>query len=187
MEKEEKFNDIRDEWYKRAKTEIQTPEQLKAFAEEISSMVESRDELYNDSSYGAAALALAAMNMMTHMYNMTQSQMVWVMRQTICQTLLSEHDCGIKLLNYGDMLYPQYEDRFSCEINADTFAKLREKAIDLVNENEKSKFPACNDVVDHWKSIVDGKVPFGYTVSGIKNVITANDVRKQTEQHISKE
>lgn len=161
-----KYNDIIDEWYEKAKTEIQTPEQLKAFAEEISARVESSDEAYNDSSNGAAALVLAAVNMTACMYGMTQSQMGWVMRQVICQTLLSEHDCGMRLLNYSDILYPQYEDRFSREINADTWVKLREKAAKLVEENKKSKLPACKEVADHWKSIVDGKVPFGYTVHG---------------------
>lgn len=160
------YNDIRDEWYEKAKTEIQTPEQLKAFAEEISARIESSDEPYNDSSNGAAALALAAMNMTACMYGMTGFQMGWVMWQVIDQMLLSEHDCGMKLVNYNDMLYPQYEHRFGKTIDADTWGKLQEKAARLVGENKKSKFPACKGVADHWKSIADGKVPFGYTVAG---------------------
>lgn len=161
-----KFNDIRDEWYAKAKTEIHTPEQLKAFAEEISAKVKSSGEAYNDSSNGAAALALAAMNMMAFMYGMTAFQMSWVMWQVIDQTLLSEHDCGMRLLNYDDMLYPQYEHRFGKTIDDDTWGRLQEKAAKLVEENKKSEFPACREVAAHWKSIADGNVPFGYTVTG---------------------
>ena len=165
MEKEEKkFNDIRDEWYKKAKTEIHTPEQLKAFAEEILDKVKSSSEAYNDSSNGTAALALAAMNMLAFIYGMTAFQMGWVMWQLIDQMVISEHDCGMRLLIYDDMLYPQYEDRFVKTIDADTWGKLREKAAKLVEENKKSEFPACREVADHWKSIANGKVPFGYKV-----------------------
>ena len=69
---EKKFNDIRDEWYKKAKNDIHTPEQLKEFADEICEYVNNNKEMYNDSSNGAAAISLAAMHMLAFIYGMTE-------------------------------------------------------------------------------------------------------------------
>lgn len=68
----------------------------------------------------------------------------------------------MKLLRYENMLFPQYKDSFEKTIGKDTFTEIRKMARDNI---EKS--PDAHPVVmSHWKSIADGKVPFGYTIKG---------------------
>ena len=87
---------------------------------------------------------------------------------------MSEHDCGRKLLNYDYMLYPQYEDHVEKTIDLETWIKMQEKASENYNEylSEKARlengdeyaFPASKKVAAHWRSIIDGNVPFGFKV-----------------------
>ena len=71
------------------------------------------------------------------------------------------NECGMKIVDYDNMLYPQYAYKFEKTISKDTFETLQKTA--------KKKLEECNeythpDVIAHWKSIVDGNVPFGYVV-----------------------
>ena len=68
--------------------------------------------------------------------------------------------CGLKIVNYDDMLYPQYNHKFQKTISKDTFKALQKAA-----ENNLKKGGYANpNVIKHWKSIVDGNVPFGYII-----------------------
>ena len=163
---EKKFNDIRDEWYKKAKNDIHTPEQLKEFADEICEYVNNSKEMYNDSSNGAAAISLAAMHMMAFIYGMTSFQMGWVMWQLIDQMVIGEHDCGMKLVNYNDMLYPQYEDHFMKTLPKDVWERLQQKAKDDLKKDDAASevYKMCHRVREHIQSIAYGNPPFGYKV-----------------------
>ena len=72
-------------------------------------------------------------------------------------------ECGewkpAQLLKFDNMLYPQYERHFDKVIEPETWKWLQEQAA----EKLKSK-DGHSEVRAHWQSIVDGKVPFGYTV-----------------------
>lgn len=71
------------------------------------------------------------------------------------------HEDGpMKLVKYDNMLYPQYEDNFDKVISKETFSYLQEKA----KENLENRNGAASRVIDHWQSIVDGNVPFGYKI-----------------------
>lgn len=65
-----------------------------------------------------------------------------------------------RVVTYGDMLYPQYADKMAPTISADTWRWLQEEAA----RNLKERSTAVESVVAHWRSIVDGVVPFGYSV-----------------------
>jgi hypothetical protein len=67
----------------------------------------------------------------------------------------------LKLFNYENMLFPQYIDRFDKTINKETWLWLQEKAREFLNKENKHTHP---EVVAHWQSIINGKVPFGYTI-----------------------
>jgi hypothetical protein len=69
--------------------------------------------------------------------------------------------CGLRMLNFDDMLYPQYDYKFAKTISAEQFEKIKEQAKENLEKNEH----AHPDVIKHWQSIVDGKVPFGFTIS----------------------
>lgn len=72
---------------------------------------------------------------------------------------------GISLHNYDLMLYPQYEYLFQKKISPKTWAALQ----NLAEENykkatEDENFNVSSKVLAHWKSIIDGKIPFGYVL-----------------------
>lgn len=69
-------------------------------------------------------------------------------------------DCPIRIVKYDDMLYPQYDSRFENTISQDTWEYIQEKAHEYLNESEH----ASDKIIEHWKKIVEGEVPFGYTI-----------------------
>ena len=70
----------------------------------------------------------------------------------------------MKLVDYSNMLYPQYAESFGRSIDADTWQYLQTKA----REQLASLDNAHLDVKAHWQSIVNGVVPFGYRVKESK-------------------
>lgn len=64
-----------------------------------------------------------------------------------------------RMLSYEDMLYPQSETKFKT-IDTDTMDFLKEKAAENLADPEKGSI----EVREHWQTIVDGKVPFGYQI-----------------------
>ena len=67
-----------------------------------------------------------------------------------------------------NIVYPEnvpiqkfYEDKFQKTIGSDTFDALQNQAKRLIETNGDHAHPA---VIEHWKSIAAGKVPFGYVV-----------------------
>ncbi len=72
-----------------------------------------------------------------------------------------------KLIKFKDMLYPQYEERFQKLIAPTTWAFLQTEAAKNIAEHEAQtdeKRHVHPEVLAHWKSIVDGVVPFGYHI-----------------------
>lgn len=68
----------------------------------------------------------------------------------------------MKLIEYNDMLYPQHAWKFERTISPSTWTELQEKAQQKLNMVTKAVY--APEVIEHWKHIVAGKVPFGYTV-----------------------
>lgn len=64
-----------------------------------------------------------------------------------------------RLVNFENMLYPQYEERFT-SMDQETFDYLQKKAAENLASSD-----ASDSIREHWQSIVDGKIPFGYTIS----------------------
>jgi hypothetical protein len=73
-------------------------------------------------------------------------------------------DGPMKLVQYNEMLYPQYFSKFDSTISKEIWKSLQAKAMEnLVKAgNNESTHPS---VIAHWKSIVEGVVPFGYVVA----------------------
>lgn len=66
-----------------------------------------------------------------------------------------------RLLEFDNMLFPQYEERFDKTLALDTWQRLQAKAAKELKANGDRAHP---EVVAHWESIIAGKVPFGYRV-----------------------
>jgi hypothetical protein len=69
----------------------------------------------------------------------------------------------MKLVDYNNMLYPQYFSSFDTVINEDIWKYLQTKAQENLDKHLDSTSVSA-DVLRHWNSIVAGVVPFGYVV-----------------------
>ena len=69
-----------------------------------------------------------------------------------------------KLVHFKDMLYPQMDSKFTT-ISKETFAWLQSEAKKSLDDNNRG-FGMNPDVIRHQKDIVNGKIPFGYTIEG---------------------
>lgn len=70
------------------------------------------------------------------------------------------NECGLRLIDYDDMLYPQYEKKFDKVIDRKTWESIQKKA----KENLEKSGYADDKVRLHWRKIANGIVPFGYRV-----------------------
>lgn len=115
--------------------------------------------------YGVAPRSIAQAALATAWYlskefGITGFQAVFVMFDFIRDWNFSNNKCGLKIIDYDDMLYPQYYDKFEKTISRETFEELQKEA----EENLKNTEYAHPNVVAHWQSIVEDKVPFGYKI-----------------------
>ncbi len=82
------------------------------------------------------------------------------MWEFIMQWNHSNNKVGLGLVDYGNLLYPQYEHRFKNKISKSMLENLRKEAQALLED----KPYAVDEVVQHWQNIVDGEIPFGFEV-----------------------
>lgn len=74
----------------------------------------------------------------------------------------SHNKTGLRIVDFDNMLYPQYEYKFQKTISKEVWESLQEEAKSLLAD--ANPYYTAADVFGHWKSIVAGEVPFGYTV-----------------------
>lgn len=116
---------------------------------------------YGEAPRAIAQASLAVAWYLADEFGITGFQASCVMWDFIRDWLFSSNECGMRLVDYDNMLYPQYEDKFQKTIAPDTFDALQNKAKRLIEIDGDNAHPA---VIEHWKSIAAGKVPFGYVV-----------------------
>lgn len=145
---------LHKKWYEEAKN--MTLEELPEFLQRLTKF----EHDYGTVCHALAASAIAsawAMNN-TPQGGITGFQAGAVMWEFIKHWMSYENE-PMRLTRYNDLLYPQHEDRFT-SISKDTWKWLQEKAA----ENLASSEHATDRVRAHWKSIVDGQIPFGLTL-----------------------
>lgn len=71
---------------------------------------------------------------------------------------------GLRLIDYDDLLYPQYEYKFDKTISSDTWSLLQKQAQEKLDKDAVDTLGAADSVVNHWKSIVAGVIPFGFKI-----------------------
>jgi len=145
---------LRDEWYEEAKK--QTRDTLLAFFDKLA----AHPHDYSTICYACAAVASAAARAMDRTPNggITGFQggaVMWEFMDTWN---------GIKgparLLDYNDLLFPQMEHKFR-NVSAEAWEAIQEKAKSHLAEDHTHAHP---DVVAHWKSVANGKIPFGLAI-----------------------
>lgn len=132
--------------------------------DDLANYIQNIKDNYNI-GYGTAPRAIAQAALATAWYlsdvfGITGFQAGCVMWDFIRDWSFSGNECGLKIIDYDDMLYPQYDYKYQKTISRDTFEALQKAA---EKNLEKREF-AHPDVVKHWESIVNGNVPFGYIV-----------------------
>lgn len=160
MEKKEITEEMgfQKEWYERAKS--MRPDDFPEFFRELT---EDYEHDYGTVCHAMAAIGLAAMRAFDRSEGasggITGFQAGCVMWEVIRHMNYENNKCGLRLLDMDDLLYPQYEHKFVA-ISEDTWDAVRKEAQKRLTE----RGTAHPDVVAHWESIVNGKVPFGLRV-----------------------
>ena len=150
-------DDIINKWYEKAK-QVTNPEQLKEFCEYVYS---SGRPDYGPVVHAVTAIAIAASWCANENYGITGFQASFVGLEYLLHWTYDYKDTtGIRVINYSDMLYPQFDYRFEKTISTDIFKGLQEIAKKNLDEGG-----GIEKVREHWQSIVDGNVPFGYKIA----------------------
>lgn len=181
--------------------EFQAKEELQAKRREIGEDFDKLVEFLKDvrdnynTDYGTAPRAIAQASVATAWYlasvfGITGFQAGFVMWDFIRDWQYRNNECGLKIIDYDNMLYPQYEYKFTEKTISkwqwEALQKQAKKELDRIQETVESynrnqaegmedfinkegrdwvETDFCNvRVLNHWKSIVEGKVPFGYRV-----------------------
>lgn len=149
---------LEEEWFEQAQK--QTVETLPKFISHI--MCDYKHD-YGTVCHAVAACALAGMWAAdnTEQGGITGFQAGFVMWDIVKQTCYTGNKCGLKITNYDDILYPQYEEKFDRKISKRIWESLQNEAESRLKERANAVHP---DVKQHWQSIVDGHVPFGFKV-----------------------
>lgn len=148
---------VHREWYKRART-IQSVAELSAFIKELSNKYEHD---YGTICHAIAAGAIAAAWTVDRSPSggITGFQAGAVMWEFIQHWMFEGNKCGLRLIDYDDLLYPQYAEKFDKKISKDVMEKLQSEAKELLKESAGHE-----SVRKHWQSLADGNPPFGFRV-----------------------
>lgn len=150
---------IQDEWFKKANSSMT----LEKFLEFLRHLSEDYVHDYGTVCHAMAAIAVAAMWAFNKSEGarggITGFQAGCVMWDVIRHMNYENNKCGLRLIDMDDLLYPQYEYKF-CSISSDTWEAVKKEAQNRLSERST----AHPDVVAHWKSIVNGGIPFGLRV-----------------------
>jgi len=147
---------LQDEWYKEAKD--QTLETLPEF---INKLINNYSHDYGTICHAitASAIGTAWAIDKSDEGGITGFQASAIMWEFIKHWMYQDNKLGLRLINYDDILFPQYKDRFKNTISSEHWERIRKEA---KNELEKSEGKAHSDVIAHWQSIIDGKLPFDF-------------------------
>lgn len=134
--------------------------------EDLCDLIKEVEEKFNY-DYGVAPRTIGAVSTVVANYlsarmGITGFQASFVMWDFIKGYLKSGNKCGMKLVDYDDMLYPQYDHKFAKTISSHVWKSIQKEAKERLAKDKGDVHPA---VREHWKSIVKGKVPFGYVIS----------------------
>lgn len=130
---------IHDEWYKEAKK--QTVETLSEFVRHL-----TEDYSHNCGTicHAVAAAGIAAMCAVDNSPTggITEFQAGCIMWKVIREWNFQNNKTGLKILDYDNLLYPQYENSF-ISISSKIWESVKKEAQNKINKN--------NDAVKKWK------------------------------------
>lgn len=150
-----------EEWFQQAKK--QTLETLPEF---IRHLMADYHHDYGTIVHAMTACAIATVWACdrTDQGGITGFQAGFLMWGFIRHWSFENNKTGLRILNYDDLLFPQYESKFDKTISPEVWECVQKQAREYLKGIDGKEPFTADSVVAHWKSIVDGKVPFGFTV-----------------------
>ena len=148
---------VQKEWFKEASE--QTPETLPEFMKKLATEYSHDYGTICHAIVAAAVGAAWAMNK-SECGGITGFQAGAIMWGFIRQWNYSSNKLGLKLVDYDNLLFPQYEDKFRNKISAEHWERVREEAKNKLKENDN----AHPNVIAHWQSIAEGNLPFDFVL-----------------------
>ena len=153
---------LEKEWFAEAKK--QTLQTLPAFINHVmNDYAHDYGTVCHAISACAIAAAWAANSSDGALGGITGFQAGFVMWDFVKEWSYSRNKTALKIVDYDNMLYPQYEHEFQKTMTKRTWESIQQAAKENLSEKIDYVHPA---VVAHWKSIADGQIPFGYTIEG---------------------
>ena len=137
---------------------------IESFDDLVAFLQKVKDECntgYGTAPRSIAQAALATAYFLAVEFGISSFQAGRTMWDFIFDWTYRSNKCGLQIVDYDKMLYPQYNDQFEKTINKYVFESLQEEAKKLLEEHYEWTSPIT---ISHWQSIVDGNVPFGYVV-----------------------
>lgn len=125
---------------------------------------ENYGEGYGVQPRAMAQACLAVAYYLSGKFGITGFQAGGVMWEFILGWNRKNNKTGLKLVDYDNMLYPQYEHEFEKTISLDTWRAIQNAAEEEL-KNVENHYYVHPSVIAHWMSIVEGKVPFGYKIT----------------------
>lgn len=89
-----------------------------------------------------------------------ENQANYVMWTFIYQWMYPQNKCGLAMLDYDNLLFPQMETYFEKKLPREAFERVQAQAKDLLEADDD----ITPTVKEHLQSIVDGKPPFGFEI-----------------------
>lgn len=160
MEKlqEENSKDLIEQWKKEAK-EVKTPDELAKFVTKLTTEYEH--------DYGTIVRAITAAMLASYSVvdKSPQGGITGFQAGFIGWDMIREFmsiQGAARILDYDNLLYPQYAYKFEKTVTDDVWGVTINKAKDNLAADNEHTSP---DVIAHWKSIAAGEVPFGLVVT----------------------
>lgn len=148
-------DDIHLQWFQELK-EIDNTKDLLVFIERL---LNDYDHDYGTVCHATVASALATIRVFSKIEGMTGNQMGFVMWGIIKELCFRDNKLGLKIIDYDNLLYPQYEDKFKFTITNEKCEALQFECYKKIkNTNYRN---AHIEVLTHWYETVNGKKPFG--------------------------
>lgn len=149
---------VHETWY----TEANAIKSIKELSLFIKKLTTKYQHSYGTICHAMTAAAIAAISTINNSEQggITGFQASCVLGEFMSRFYFTHNKCGLRILDYDKMLYPQYEEYFQKTISKHTFQVMQEECRNNIKDNQD----AHERVIRHWESIAAGIVPFGFVV-----------------------
>lgn len=136
---------VHEQWYEKAKDKDMSLENLPEF---INHLLNDYQHDYGTICHALAAGAIATLWAMNRVEQggVTGFQASAIMWEFIRHWNYSSNKTGLRLINYDNMLYPQYSDKFQKTLSRDTWNAIQKAAKTEIEEADKKYAQYLKDV-----------------------------------------